>query len=29
LNKKSSVSRVTATAELKTRYKFSVTCHTL
>ena len=29
LNKKCSVSRVTASAELKTRYKFSVTRHTL
>ena len=29
LNKKCSVSQVTASTELKTRYKFSVTCHTL
>jgi hypothetical protein len=29
LNKKCSVSRVTASAELKTKYKFSVTHHTL
>jgi len=29
LNKKCSVSWVTASAELKTRYKFSIMCHTL